>query len=331
MELKVVVAAAAMLGCCILAPAATLGQQPAASPSPSASPTPAENPAGPNTEGGFDLTKLTPEQQAALKAAIIKISQNPVGNITAIPFQNNSNYGVGPYTRWQYNLNIQPVVPFMLSTNLSLIARTIFPIVNQPSFAPPGVCASPAGCGSTFGLSDIQEQLFFAPKTKPGALIWGLGPIFQFPSASPQVLGTAKWSVGPAAVALVMPGRFVTGMLVTQLWSFAGKTSTPPVNSGLFQPFFNYNIPGGQFSLTTAPIITVNYDAFGNQKWTVPLGGGGSYTFKLGDQVMQLSAVYYTSIVRPITAPQTTLRITWSLLFPLKRGINIQQLLQEAQ
>ena len=61
------------------------------------------------------MSTLTPQQQAALQAAIIKTSRNPVSNIAIVPFQSNFNYGVGPYTRFQYNLNVQPVVPFMLS------------------------------------------------------------------------------------------------------------------------------------------------------------------------------------------------------------------------
>jgi len=310
----------------VAAPGVAVAQTaPEASPEPAQTAAPAASPA----PGGFDMSSLTPEQQAALKEAIIKASQNPVGNIAILPFQNNNNYGLGPYTRYQYNLNIQPVIPIMLSKNLTLIARSIFPFVDQPSFAPPPVCASAVGCGSTFGLSDMQEQLFFAPKTKPGALIYGIGPLFQFPTATPQVLGTGKWSAGPAAVALVMPGRWVIGMLATQLWSFAGKTTTTPVNTGLFQPFLNYNIPGNQFALSTAPIITSNYAGSQNPKWTVPLGGGGSYTFKLGDQLMQLSALYYTNIVRPVSAPQTTLRLVWSLLFPVKRGTDVQELVRE--
>src|SRR5580704_13746935 len=149
----------------------------AATPAPAASP-PAQQP--------FDPSKLTPAQQQALQLIIIKTSQNPVGNITVVPFQNNFNYGVGPYTRLQYNLNVQPVVPIMLSTNMTLIARTIFPIVNQPSAAAPPVCMSPNGCPSTFGIGDTQEQFFFAPKTKPDQIIWGVGPIFQAPTGAPS-------------------------------------------------------------------------------------------------------------------------------------------------
>lgn len=296
----------------------------APSPAASSSPPPPSSGGG----GGVDLSKLTPQQQAAVQAQIIKDTQNPVGNIAVIPFQNNMNYAIGPYARFQYNLNIQPVVPFMLTKQLNLIARTIIPLVDQPSSLPPNFCVN-ADCGSTFGLGDIQEQLYFAPKTKPGALIWGAGPIFQFPTAQPQTLGSAKWSAGPAAVALVTPGRWVAGILLTQLWSFAGRPNYPNVNSGLFQPFLNYNLPG-QWTLTTAPIITVNYNAPGNQKWAVPIGGGGGKTFKLGDQVMQINVFYYTFIQKPLSAPQTNLRVVWSLVYPVKRGVDIQQIIQNA-
>jgi hypothetical protein len=61
------------------------------------------------------------------------------------------------------------------------------------------------------------------------------------------------------------------------------------------------------------------------------LGGGVSKTFKDGGQLMQLALLYYTNVVRPLAAPQTTLRISWSLLWPVKRGIDVQQLLQEAK
>jgi hypothetical protein len=279
--------------------------------------------------GGFDPAKLTPAQQQALQLAIIKTSQNPVGNIAAFPFQNNFNYGFGAYTRMQYNLNVQPVFPIMLTKSWNLIARTIIPVVNQPSSAPPPVCASVTGCPSTFGLSDVQEQLFFAPKTKPGQLIWGAGPILQFPAATPGALGSGKWAAGPNAVALVMPGKWVIGALMNQLWSFAGPSDRPKVNSFLTQLFVNYNLKNG-WALASAPIITANWSAPGN-KWAVPLGGGVAKTFKDGGQLMQISVLYYTYVTRPLASPQTNLRIVWALLWPIKRGIDIQQLIDEAK
>lgn len=44
---------------------------------------------------------------------------------------------------------------------------------------------------------------------------------------------------------------------------------------------------------------------------------------------MQLSAAYYTYIARPLSSPQTQLRLQWSLLYPVKRGIDIKELLKE--
>jgi hypothetical protein len=300
-----------------------------AAPTPAASATPAANPDSHPETGGFDPSKLTPEQAQRLQLAIIKTSQNPVGNITVFPFQNNFNYGVGRYARFQYNLNVQPVFPIMLSPSMNLIARTIVPVINQASAAPPQTCISPSGCPSTFGLGDVQEQLFFAPRTKPGALIWGVGPILQFPAATPNALGTAKWSAGPDAVVLTMPGKWVIGALATQLWSYAGLPNRPNVTAFLVQPFVNYNLAGG-WAISSAPVVTSNWNAPGT-KWTVPLGGGVGKTFKDDGQLMSLSLLYYSSVVRPQTAPQTTLRLTWSLLWPVKRGIDVQQLIDESK
>lgn len=308
------------------APAATAAPESSAAPT-SAAPEPAS--AAPSSEGGIDTSKLTPEQQAALRLAIVKLSQNPVGNIAVLPFQNNFNYGVGPYSRFQYNLNVQPVIPIMLGKDWNLIARTIFPVIVTPSFAPPSACAT-TGCGSTFGIGDTQEQLFFAPKTKPGQLIWGAGPIFQVPTGSPQaVLGTGAWGAGVDAVGLVMPGNWVMGALVTQLWSVAGRQSYVGYSSFLVQPFVNYNLKDG-WAVSSAPSLTANWLS-PNNKWAVPVGGGVAKTFKAGDQVMSLAASYYTYVSRQAGSPQTQLRVQWSLLWPIKRGIDVQQLLQQAK
>ncbi|HEY1867766.1 MAG TPA: hypothetical protein VGG70_05670, partial [Candidatus Cybelea sp.] len=131
---EVLATVAATLACAsIPSVACAQAAEAVSTPVPTASPSADTHP----ETGGFDPSKLTPEQRQALQLAIIKTSQNPVGNITVFPFQNNFNYGYGPYTRLQYNLNVQPVFPIMLSKDWTLVARTIIPVINQPSSAPP--------------------------------------------------------------------------------------------------------------------------------------------------------------------------------------------------
>ena len=42
---------------------------------------------------------------------LAKLAQNPVGNLVSVPFQNNTNFNVGPLNGTQNILNIQPVIP----------------------------------------------------------------------------------------------------------------------------------------------------------------------------------------------------------------------------
>lgn len=236
---------------------------------------------------------------------LAKAAQNPVAAMISVPFQNNTNFNVGPYNRAQDILNIQPVVPVTLNSEWNLISRSIVPLMLQPS---------PATDSSLFGLGDISETLFLSP-AKPGSIIWGIGPAITFPTATNSTLGTGKWLAGPSAVALVTPGHWVIGALISNQWSFAGDGSRPSVNTGLVQPFINYNLPDGWY-VTTSPIITVNWNAASGQQWTVPLGGGIGRVFRIGEQPINAQLAGYYNVVRPDGGADWQLRLQLSLLFP---------------
>jgi hypothetical protein len=287
---------------------------PQPSPAPSATPFSA-------AQAPADAGAMSPEELAKVQEAIIKASQNPVGNIAVVPFQNNFNYGYGPYSRLQYNMNLQPVVPIVINPSLNLIARLIAPIVNNPSSAPPTVCAQPTGCPGTFGIGDINPQFYLAPKVSGNGLIWGAGAQMLFPTGTPSTLGSGKYGAGPAIVGLIMPGNIVTGVLVTQMFSIGGDPNRATISSGFIQPFFNYNLPHAWSISLGSSGITANWVATPQQgKWLVPVGGGVVKTFKLGDQPMQLGLLYYGNVVKPTNAPNGTIRFNWALLFPVKRG-----------
>ena len=67
---------------------------------------------------------------------LAKLSQNPVGNLISVPFQNNTNLNFGPEKRRQNILNIQPVIPISINGDWNVITRTILPIISQPSLYP---------------------------------------------------------------------------------------------------------------------------------------------------------------------------------------------------
>ena len=262
------------------------------------------------------LTVLLPAAGALAQdqADLAKASQNPVAAMISLPFQNNTFFGVGPDDDTANVLNIQPVIPINLGP-VNLINRTIVPLIYLPDVTA-GLAELPEGIsgGSTFGLGDINYTGFLSP-AQSGEITWGIGPSISFPSATDEKLGTEKWSAGPSAVALVQPGPFVIGALVRQLWSFAGDDDRQDVSQLLIQPFANYNMAGGWF-LTSAPIITANWEANSDDTWLVPVGGGGGRVFKIGPQPVNMSLQAYYNVEKPHFGPDWSLRFTVALLFP---------------
>lgn len=244
--------------------------------------------------------------QPASEEDLAKETQNPVSDLISVPFESNFNFGVGPNDDLQYILYVQPVVPFRLSKDWNLITRTIIPLIDQPELGP--------GVGDVFGLGDIQLSQFLSP-AKSGALIWGIGPIFQFPTATDDALGSDKWSAGPTAAALTIRGPWVAGALVNHLWSFAGDDDRADVNQTLIQPIVNYNLPGGWF-LSSVPYITANWEKDGDDRWTVPIGIGVGKVHRFGTQPVSLQLTPYYNVVRPDDAAEWTLRFRINLLFP---------------
>jgi hypothetical protein len=233
-------------------------------------------------------------------------SQNPIANLISVPFQNNTNFGVGQFDRTSNILNIQPVLPTPLSEDLLLINRFIVPLAYQPELAP--------GVGETFGLGDILYQGFLS-LTPTGNFSWGAGPAISLPTATDTVLGSGQWSVGPAAVGIWSVDNIVTGALINNIWSFAGDGDRQDVSFLTFQPFFNYNLDDGWF-INTAPIITANWEASGENVWTVPVGAGFGRVFAIGQQPVNMSAALYWNAIKPEGAADWTLRLQMNFLFP---------------
>jgi hypothetical protein len=238
------------------------------------------------------------------QADLAKQAQNPIASLISLPIQNNTNFGIGPDDETQNVMNIQPVLPFSISDNVNLITRTIVPLISQPDFYT-------GGQGREFGIGDTTFSAFFSP-SKPATLTWGVGPVFVLPTATDDTLGSDTWSGGVSVVGLVMPGKWVVGSLLSNVWDFSGDQD---VNFFTWQYFINYNMSNGWY-LTSAPIITANWEADSGNQWTVPFGGGVGKIFKIGKQNLNAQVQAFYNVEKPEHAPDWQLRLQLQFLFP---------------
>jgi hypothetical protein len=277
-----------------------------------------DTPVGP---GGTQVATDQTPAAAANADELRKQSQNPVASLISVPIQDNFNFNNSPGDRTQNVLNIQPVIPVSLTKNWNLVIRWITPIIYQP-LPIPQASGPPTQTTGVYGLGDMNPTFFVVPKKSK--IIWGIGPTFVFPTATNTTyLGQGKLSMGPSAVVLVQPEHWTIGALANSVWSVAGHAdfnpdgtvNKPPVNQFLLQWFVNYNMKKGWY-LTTSPIVTANWEASGDYRWTVPFGGGVGRIMKLGFQPVNITAQFYGNAVHPPGASPWGLRLQFVLLFP---------------
>ena len=255
--------------------------------------------------GGSVAAQSSPPAQSDDAEELAKKLQNPIASLISVPMQNNWDFRIGAANAMRYTLNVQPVIPFSLTTDWNLITRTIVPII---------YAESPVASGdNTFGLGDIVQSFFFSPKAPTsGGWIWGVGPVFLYPSATDDALGAEKWGAGPTAVVLRQDSGWTYGMLANQLWSFAGSSSRAEVNATFLQPFVSYTTK----TFTTFGLNTESTYDWSNRQWTVPINVTVSQLRMIGGQPIQfqIGGRYYAE--RPAGGPDWGLRFTVTLLFP---------------
>ena len=250
-----------------------------------------------------------PSAPADDASALAEKLQNPIADLISIPFQNNTNFNVGPNKGTQDILNIQPVIPIHINEDWNVITRTILPLVWSPSFQPDAAVPP-------FGLSPITFSAFFSPTRTVDGWTFGVGPIVELPTATNKTLGSNVWGVGPAVVAVRTAHPWVYGLLVNNVFSLGG-TSGPAGTRYSFMtinPFINYNFGGGWF-VGTSPITTANWDA-GGAKWTLPVGAQFGRLIKIADKlpVNLLVGAYYNAL-RPTGTGTWQLRTQVALIF----------------
>jgi hypothetical protein len=239
--------------------------------------------------------------------------ENPISKLGSIPFQNEVDFGIGPYNRVRNTLSVQPTYGFALTRDVGIVSRTRVPIVSRPDLMQPS--------GTTFGVGDVTEALFVVPtpSTSSGAL-WGAGPAILLPTATETALGTGKVGLGPVAAVRMQARPWTYGVVAGQIWSVLGPATRPDVSQLSVMPFATFEFPRGWY-FKTAPIITANWDAgSARNMWTVPVGGGGGKVFFVGTLPLDLSVGVYWNAIRTGTAASASVSAQVQIAFLFPRG-----------
>lgn len=241
----------------------------------------------------------------ASAADLAKQLSNPVASLISIPLQSNWDYHIGPAEAWRYSLNVQPVIPVTIAPKWNLIVRTIVPVVYAESPV--------AGGENSFGLGDTVQSLFFSPKAPTSSgWIWGVGPVFLWPTSTDRALGTGNTGVGPTVLALKQQNGWTVGALGNHLASFAGPSTSPDVNATFLQPFVALTTK----KLTTWTLNTESTYDWEGEQWTVPLNLTVTQLVKLGKAPLQLGIGGRYYVEKPDAGPDWGLRFIVTFLFP---------------
>lgn len=246
-------------------------------------------------------------QDAPATHTAARVARNPFAEVITLPILYDASFGGGLGSKTQQALSFEPVVPFEVNADWDVITRTIVPLIAQPALA---------GAGASRGLGDIQFSAFVSPD-KVGRLDWGVGPVFQLPSATNSVLGQGKWGAGPTAAVIWLGEQWMLGGVVNNIWSFAGDRDRPAVNQMQLQPLVTWYFPEAPARyLSFSPVVTANWKAQGRERWTVPLSLGIGEAVKFDRRPVTFQATASYNLRRPSDAAAWTLELGVQFQFP---------------
>ncbi len=227
---------------------------------------------------------------------------NPFEDFIKVPIESDTGFQLGRSHKVGDAVNIEPLLPFSLNADWDLFVRPSLTVAYSPT------------PHEQSGLEDLQTSFFLSP-AKNSTWVWGVGPIFQFPTASSSELGSGRWSAGPTAALVYSEGPWFNAILTDQLMSFAGNRARGSVNQTYIEPMISYNLESGWYA-DVDPQMTFDWTADAADAWTIPMGADIGKAFNLGCQSLSLEVGAYDLVKRPDGAPRWIARASVTFLFP---------------
>lgn len=237
-------------------------------------------------------------------AALARNIENPLTRHITVPIQTNLDFGIGPERATRLTTAVKPGIPFSLNDEWALLVRTTVPFIHAEGTV--------RAARDTTGMGDITQSFYLTPATVlDHGWLWGLGPIFNYPTATDDVLGRKKFSLGPTAALVRQAGPWIYGAVAAHLWSAESTDRRADVNASTVNPFVAYiTRTATSFGANTLS----RYDWRANQ-WSVPLNVSVGQVLRIGKQPLQFSlgGTYYAE--KPAGGPDWGLSFTVTFLF----------------
>ena len=243
-----------------------------------------------------------PSPAALSNQALAIAVHNPFEDFIKVPIESDTGFQLGRSHKVGDEVNIEPLLPFSLNADWDLFVRPSLTVAYSPT------------PHEQSGLEDLQTSFFLSP-AKNSTWVWGVGPIFRFPTASSSELGSGRWSAGPTAALVYSEGPWFNAILTDQLMSFAGNRERGSVNQTYIEPMISYNLESGWYA-DVDPQMTFDWTADAANAWTIPMGADVGKAFNLGSQSLSLQVGAYDLLKRPDGDPQWIMRVSVTFLFP---------------
>lgn len=239
------------------------------------------------------------EEAGGAPGTLAQHKLNPLAYSINLPATLSLGFGVGPRRDTQPTLNFQPRIPLRLTDDWRVVSRSNVSIIHVP------------GPEASTGLGDIDVSLFLTP-ARAATWVWGAGPIVQFPTATDTALGTEKWSAGPTAALLYVDGPWVNGILVSHLWSVAGRSSRQDVSVTQIEMQVSYTFSNDWY-IQTSPTFSHDWNAPSGERWVIPIGVDVGRTFTIGSQGITVQIGAYYNVKKPTGAAEWVLdtQVSW--------------------
>jgi hypothetical protein len=292
------------------------------------------------------------EEDSALSGAneAARQSSNPLGGDFFILLNQIDNFAmqgdITDKTRWINNWAFQPVVPVPMEKTIGKhwiwVNRPTFNFVlnadlpdsdeiksglnpgggpggDRPSSIPPGGLPfdSFSGFGDLYYFTLLGQSL---PQQRWGGgdFVWAGGLTTVFPTASKDELGGGVYSAGPAGVLAFIGKEFIFGGLGQHWLSYAegGNGSGDDQNFSWLNVFYFLNFEDG-WQVGGTPIITADWEADSDDRWTVPIGLGVYKTSLFGKMPIKLGVETQWMPISPdIYGQEWNIRITIAPIIP---------------